>query len=262
MGIVGPYNSYCAEVEIPIVNRASGGAIAMISPANTGTGLTRDGPGVARGQPEKHYPTGVRNYARLTAPDDFQGAGDAMLARQLGLKSVYVLRATEAGGYGLSLAAGFGRAAPRLHLRIAGSSTWDSNTNYAALAEKVGRSGAEGVFLAGFPDGELLKALRARLGRRVTLIGGDLFLPISDTLKAAGPAALGMYVSFAGVPNEKLGPVGRPFLRRFGATQPGGATQSGTYVPQAAQAAEMLLQAIAQSDGRARPSCRSCNGSR
>ena len=249
VGIVGPYYSYCAEVEIPIVNRVSGGVLAMISPANTSTGLTRDSPGVARGEPEKHYPTGVRNYTRLTAPDDFQGAGDAMLARQLGLESVYVLRPTEVGGYRQSLTGGFGRAARRLHLRIAGADTWDSNTNYAALAEKVGRSGAEGVFLAGFSDGELLKALRARLGRRVTLIGGDIFLPISNTLKAAGPAALGMYVSFAGLPNEMLGPAGPRFLRRFGATQPGGAIQSGTYVPQAAQATEALLQAIAQSDG-------------
>jgi ABC-type branched-subunit amino acid transport system substrate-binding protein len=83
----------------------------------------------------------------------------------------------------------------------------------------------------------------------VTLLAGDGFLPIRDTLSAAGPAALGMYVTFGGVAFEKLGPEGRRFAHAFGATRQGGATPSGTYLPEAAAAAEVLLQAIAHSDG-------------
>ena len=53
----------------------------MVSPANTYTGLTTAGPGTAAGEPGKYYPTGKRNYARVVAQDEYQGAADAMLAQ-------------------------------------------------------------------------------------------------------------------------------------------------------------------------------------
>jgi branched-chain amino acid transport system substrate-binding protein len=68
---------------IPVLNRASNGPIAQVSPANTYVGLTHAGPGTAAGEPGKYYPTGHRNYARVVAADDFQGAADATLAKQL-----------------------------------------------------------------------------------------------------------------------------------------------------------------------------------
>ena len=36
VAVIGTYSSFCAEVEIPILNRAPGGPLAMISPSNTG----------------------------------------------------------------------------------------------------------------------------------------------------------------------------------------------------------------------------------
>jgi ABC-type branched-subunit amino acid transport system substrate-binding protein len=95
----------------------------------------------------------------------------------------------------------------------------------------------------------VVKALRSRLGRHVTLVAGDGFTPVSGLLHEAGRAALGMYVMFPGAPVERLGRPGRTFVAAFRATQSGGVVQSGTYVPEAAQAADALLQAIAQSDG-------------
>ena len=92
VGLIGPYNSYCTFVELPIANRASSGSLPMISPANTATGLTRAGPGVPRNQPGDGYPTGVRNFLRVVPPDDLQGAADAVFAKRLGLRKVYVLR--------------------------------------------------------------------------------------------------------------------------------------------------------------------------
>ncbi len=35
LGVIGTFNSGCAEIEAPILNRAPGGGIAMVSPANT-----------------------------------------------------------------------------------------------------------------------------------------------------------------------------------------------------------------------------------
>ncbi len=250
VALIGTYNSDCAAVEIPIVNRGPGGALPMISPANTLPGLTRGGIGASRGEPQLYYPTGVRNFVRVVAPDDLQGAADAVLARRLGLTSVYVL---SDGAYGVTLASAFTRAAQGLGVAIAGSGSWDPRaTTYAALADRVARSGTRSVFLGGdgFLSGDkVVKALRARLGPRAVLIAGDGFLPIPEMLKATGPAAVGMYVSIAGVTSEKLGLAGRRFLHDFAATQPGGTIPSGTYVPEAAQAAEIVLQAIARSDG-------------
>ena len=35
VGVIGPYNSGCAELQIPIVSRTAAGPLAMVSPANT-----------------------------------------------------------------------------------------------------------------------------------------------------------------------------------------------------------------------------------
>ena len=52
----------------------------MISPCNTYPGLTRPfGPG----EPDKHYPTGRRNYLRTALSDDLQGLFAARWAAEL-----------------------------------------------------------------------------------------------------------------------------------------------------------------------------------
>ncbi len=61
VGVIGTFNSGAAEIEIPILNRAPNGPIAMISPANTYVGLTHGGPGTASGEPNKYYPSGILN---------------------------------------------------------------------------------------------------------------------------------------------------------------------------------------------------------
>jgi branched-chain amino acid transport system substrate-binding protein len=251
VAVIGPYNSSCAEAEIPITNRTAGGPLAMISPSNTREGLTRRGPGVERGAPGSHYPTGMRSYVRVAAPDDVFAAGAAVLAKQLGLRAVFLLT-TGQTTYGVQLAGGFSGAARKLGVGLAGSGTWDpSARSYAPLAERVARSHADGVFLAdfGLNEGALIRALRARLGPRTALIASDGFLPVSAMLKDAGAAAVGVYVIFPVAAAEMLGPAGRRFVRAFGATQPGGVVQSGTYVPEAAAATDVVLQAIARSDG-------------
>ena len=58
----------------------------------------------------------------------------------------------------------------------------------------------------------LLRDLRAGLGRRVTLIGGEDFL--SD-FHVAGPAALGMYIAFPGADISLLPPAGKRFLKEL-----------------------------------------------
>src|SRR4051812_38920499 len=249
IGVIGTFNSGCAEIIIPVLNRAPDGPVGMISPANTYVGLTHSGPGTAAGEPDKYYPSGKRNYIRIVAADDFQGAADAMNAQQLGLKSVYILNDKEA--YGLGVATDFKNSLTQLGLKVAGFAACNGKaSSYTGIATKIKASGADGVFVGGLVcenGGKLVKNLRSVLGTKVTLLAPDGFTPISAVVEGAGKASENMYVSVAGQPNEALGDVGKKFVKDFGATQSGGNVDP--YSSYAAQSADVLLTAIANSDG-------------
>jgi YVTN family beta-propeller protein len=249
VGVIGPFDSPCASAQIPITNRAEE-PLAMISPSNTNAGLTHAHAGGGDDEPEVYYPSGVRNYVRVIGPVDFEAAAGAVLAQELGLRRVYVLRSPAGFDF---LKSPFRRAAGKLGIAIAGSSTWaDEAKTYDALAERIARARPDGIFIAGFLDpnvGALLKALRARLGPKIVLFTGEHLRP-SDVLSEAPRAAIGIYVSSSVRAPESLGPAGQAFLREFAKTQPGGVVPSAVYyVAEAAQATEVLLQAIARSDG-------------
>jgi DNA-binding SARP family transcriptional activator/ABC-type branched-subunit amino acid transport system substrate-binding protein/DNA-binding beta-propeller fold protein YncE len=248
IGIVGPYNSDCAIEEIPIAGRAPGGPLAMISPTNSLVGLTRATPDSPEGGLRALYPTGRRNYARLYPTEAAQGVADALLARRLGARRVFVL---SDGGYGEGMARPFGAAARRLGLRVAGMRRWNQKASgYRDLAGDVARARPDAVFVSGLLDtngGAVIKALRARLASRVTIIAGDGFLPISKLFAASGSAARDVLVSIGGVPPERLGPEGRNFVSEFAALVPDRPVRRDSV--HAAAAAAALLDAIARSDG-------------
>jgi branched-chain amino acid transport system substrate-binding protein len=250
VAVIGPYSSFCGQVAIPIMNRAPGGPLAVVSPTATHPGLTRGGPVGQRGEPHVYYPTGVRNFARVMAREDLQGVANAMLARELGLKRVFVLYDRSEEFRRPEQANPFLRTARRLGIRVAGTGGFSPEPGSKdPLAGQVARSGADGVFIAGAGSeggAEVLKALRARLGSRIKIMTGDPFISISLLLDAAGPAARGLYVSATDVPPDarKQTPAGRRFARDFGTLQ---APVFG--VLPAAQATDLVLDAIARSDG-------------
>ena len=190
VGVIGTFNSGCAEIIVPVLNRAANGPIAMVSPANTYVGLTHPGPGTAAGEPGKYYPTGKRNYVRVVAADDYQGAADALLAQSLGVKKVFILNDKEA--YGLGVATNFKNAATKLGIKVVGFTAWDGKaTSYEALAVKIKSSGAQGVFLGGLiceNGGKLIKDLAAG-APGVKIMAPDGFTPISATIQGAGTAS-------------------------------------------------------------------------
>jgi len=247
VGVIGTFNSGCAEIIVPVLNRASNGPIAMVSPANTYVGLTHPGPGTAAGEPGKYYPTGKRNYARVVAADDYQGAADALLAQSFKLKKVFILNDKEA--YGQGVATNFKNAATKLGIKIAGFTAWDGKaSSYEALAVKIKASGAQGVFLGGLVcenGGKLIKDIAAG-APGVKIMAPDGFTPVSATVQGAGTASEGMTVSVAGLPNAALKGAGKAFVAAFTKADH---RPPDPYSVYAAQAAEVMIQAIAQSNG-------------
>ena len=250
LGVIGPVNSPCAVAALPTLNAAPGGPLAMVSPLNDFVGLTRPGVGVDPALPGALYPTGRRNYLRVYPAGDLQGAALALLASELGDRRVFVLDDGEPG-YGALMAEAFETASRRLGLNVVGRATWDPRrSEFRELSSRVAARRPAAVFVGGLLDtgaGKVVRALRARLGPSVTLLGPDGLTALPSLVDQAGEAATGMYVSLSGLLTERLPPAGEAFVERFGRTQAGATVEpSAVY---AAQATEVLLDAIARSDG-------------
>jgi branched-chain amino acid transport system substrate-binding protein len=246
-GVIGTFNSGCAEIIVPVMNRAPSGPVAMISPANTYVGLTHSGPGTSAGEPGKYYPTGKRNYVRVVAADDYQGAADALLAQQLGVKKLFILNDKEA--YGLGVATNLKNAAKKLGIKIVGFTAFDAKaTSYEALAVKIKASGAQAVFLGGLiceNGGKLIKDISAG-APKVKIMAPDGFTPQTAVIQNAGTAANGMTISVAGLPNSALKGAGKAFVAAFTAADKRPPFPYSVY---AAQAAEAFVAAIKASNG-------------
>ncbi len=244
----GPLFSTCAREATPILNRAPGGPLAQTVAGPTYLGLTRGGPGVERGEPERYSTAGRRSLVRLTPPDDTMGAAGAVFAERQGARSVFVLDDNDA--YGFAVAEAFSFAAERLGLRVVGRAQWNAKArDYRALAQRVRGSGADGVYLGGyvFSNGpQLIKDLRETLGPDVELIGPDGFHQLAPIIEGAGAAAEGFAPMIAVPPTGKLPSDGQDFAARF---EDRFGARPCCFSVHTAQATNMMLDAIADSDG-------------
>jgi branched-chain amino acid transport system substrate-binding protein len=240
IGVVGTFNSGCAKIIVPIINRAHPGPMAMVSPANTNVGLTKKWD---PGEPQKYYPTGVRNYARVVATDDVQGPADAIYAKSVGIKKVYVLNDKQT--YGFGVATTYKNAAKKIGLQVVGFKGWDAKqSSYEALANLIKQSGAQAVFLGGIAcnnGAKLMQDIKAtNPGIKLTMPDG-----FSDP-NANGAVANGALISVAGSSPDQLKGAGATFVKSFG-KQIG--TTPNPYAAYGAQAMLLMLQAVATGNG-------------
>jgi branched-chain amino acid transport system substrate-binding protein len=252
IGVIGTFNSGCAQIEIPVLNQAPDGGIPMLSPANTYVCLTAAAPSCDSTEPAKYYPSGTRNYLRVVANDAYQGAADAEFAQSLGVKNIYILNDKEA--YGLGVATNFRDAAASLGIKIAGFEAWDPKaTSYTSLFDKVKSTGADAVFLGGLIDengAQLIKDKVAVLGPN----SGDvkLFAPDGFTTQAtideSGGSAADMYLSVAGQPIDQFQGKAKAFVEGL-RSGPLAGKAIDPYAIYGGQAAQTMLDAIAASDG-------------
>jgi branched-chain amino acid transport system substrate-binding protein len=250
LGVVGTYNSGCAEAMIPILGTAPGG-VAMVSPGNTLICLTQTAPGCPKGQPKSLYPQ-RRNYARVVPNDAYQGAGLASFAQQQGIERAYVLYA---GGDPTSLgqARTFRGAAKKLGIEVAGFRSWNPDAaNYKGLMKTVAGTMPNAVLLAGLTEengAQLIKDKVAVLGVNdgmVKLLAPDGFAQQS-TIDLAGSASKGMFASVPGRVPENLKGAGARLVSQLRQETKGPVE---LYAPYAGQAASVLLTAIARGGDR------------
>ncbi len=242
VGIVGSFVSPCSYVQIPVTNQAAEGPLAMLSPSNTLADLTED---------EKLYPTGLRSYVRIAGGDHLQAVAHTELAQQLGARRVVVLSPRGESPYP-GFATDIRNAGRRLGLSVVTLRYDPDAGDFAPFARSVARSRPDLVVVADILTEEsaaVIRAVRTTVGPKRAIVGPDGFAGLYDGLvKLAGPAAKGMYVSQYGIANERLPPRGREFLESFAGTRPTGAGPDFA-AAYGAQAAEILLNAIARSDG-------------
>jgi branched-chain amino acid transport system substrate-binding protein len=252
IGVIGTFNSGCAQIVAPVLNEAPDGGIAMISPANTLVCLTTSANNCSSTEPGKYFPTGTRNYVRVVAHDGYQGAAMAEISQQQGIKKVYILNDKES--YGLGVATNYRDAAESLGIEIAGFDAWDPNaTSYTALFNKVKQTGADGVFLGGLIDengAQVIKDKVAVLGPNdgaVKLLAPDGFTT-QATIDESGTAAQGMLMSVAGQPIDKFTGAAKSFIDGL-ESGPLSGKAIDPYAIYGGQAAQVLFDAIAASDG-------------
>ena len=250
IGVIGTFNSGCAAIEIPVLNQAPGGGLQLLSPANTYGCLTEH---CSATEPSKYYPSGTRNYARVAPSDPNQGAVDAAFLKSKGVTSAYVLNDKEA--YGLGVARNFRGAAGAAGIKILGFDAYDPKApNYQALFQKIKATNPDAVFIGGLIDensGQLINDKVATLGdnNKVKLMLPDGFTTDAVFQRSQGgtPSANGAYFSVAGVGIDQYKGAAQTFINGF-KSQLGGKPVD-PYAILGAQAAKVLLDAIAKSDG-------------
>ncbi|HKS44872.1 MAG TPA: branched-chain amino acid ABC transporter substrate-binding protein [Amycolatopsis sp.] len=250
VAVMGTYNSGCAKIEVPVLDSDPSGPMLMVSHANTNPGLTKPWD---PGEPDKYYPGGKRNYGRVIATDDYQGsAGAQFAAKDLGVKRCYVLNDNQT--YGQGVAKAFADEAAKQGITVLGNQPWDAKQpNYSALFTSIKASNPDCVYLGGIFDnngGQLVKDKVKVLGdnNAVKMLAPDGFTgyPDLDNL----PEAQGTYLTFAGLSTEQLrqaGGAGGKLLDAYKAKY--GSDPATNYALYGVQALQMILEAIAKSDG-------------
>lgn len=250
VAVMGTYNSGCAQIIIPILNQDPTGPMLMVSQANTNPGLTK---AWEPGEPDKYYPTGKRNYARVVTTDDNQGRAAAQfMAKDLGVKKCFILNDNEV--YGQGVARAFEKEAAVQNIQVLGNEAWDAKQpNYTALFQKIKGLGADCIYLGGIFDnngGQLIKDKVAVMGDNtaVKLMGPDGFTGYPELNKL--PEGQGMYLSFPGLTNADLRAQGGAAAKLLDAYKAKyGSDPASSYALYGVAAVQVMLDAIAKSDG-------------
>jgi branched-chain amino acid transport system substrate-binding protein len=250
IAIMGTYSSGCAKFELPVLNADPAGPLLMISPYNTNLGLTKAGD---PDEPDKYYPTGIRNYGRLIATEDREGRAEAeFAAKELGVTKCVVL--DDAESYGVNIAQGFEEAAKAAGIAIVATAQWDgAQSDYTTLFEGFKGLSPDCFFFGGTGDvnGEqLIRDKVAVFGPNtgaVKLLAPDGFIGYEEIQQL--PESEGMYLSYIGLPLSELVKAGSAAAEFADAFKTKYGHDPNAEAMYGAAALQFILAAIEGSDG-------------
>ena len=186
IGVVGPYNSAVAKVQIPISNAAG---LLQCSPANTNESLTK--PEFGALDYRKTNPTKI-NYIRVAATDDIQGPAMAVYAyNTLGLKNMLVV--DDVTTFGKGVADNFQKKFESLGGTVIRVGAGADTTDFNSIITDAKTKNPDGVYYGGVVTsggGLLLKQLRQQ-GLTIPFTGPD------GIVNGAGDA-MGSLIQIAG----------------------------------------------------------------
>jgi len=202
---LGTWNSGAARISIPILNNAP---LVMISPGNTRPSLTKPGTGESD-EPYKYYPTGIRNYTRVSMPDDVQGEGAARFIKEY-LNATTVFLLDDQTIYSQAVTAAFEETASQIGLTILGHDQIEpTDASYISLMQKINISNngnpPDVVYASVFIDNNVTQLLKDKVSIMgdnsiVKFVGPDA---IQDKILidvAGANIAQGVYASFTFCP--------------------------------------------------------------
>jgi branched-chain amino acid transport system substrate-binding protein len=168
IGVVGPYNSAVAKVQIPISNDAG---LLQCSPANTNEALTK--PEFGALDYRKNFPDRI-NYIRVAATDDIQGPAMAVYVyNTLGLRNLLVV--DDVTTFGKGVADNFQTKFEELGGTVNRVGAPPDTTDFNSIITAAKTKNPDGVYYGGVvPSGGglLLKQLRQQ-GLTIPFTGPD-----------------------------------------------------------------------------------------
>ena len=227
---LGTFNSGAAMLSIPVLNAA--GPLVMISPANTYPGLTHAASGLTdASEPGKYYPSGVRNYTRVAATDDFQGPVAVNFLVSEGVKTLYILDDQEV--YGKGVADSVNQAAVKAGITVLGQEGFDPKAqNYQALMTKISTidngNPPQAIYLGAIVDNNAAQILKDKVAimgdnNTVKFIGPDGIFTAALIEGAGADVAEGVFATTPGLALKDLGDAGKKFYAdyeaKYGATK-------------------------------------------
>lgn len=253
MVYIGTYNSGAAKISMPKLNEHN---LLMISPANTWPGLTKPGKGDP-GEPDVYRKpsNGKINYVRVVPADDIQGVVGAEWAKKMGVKKVFILDDREV--YGKGIADLFKSSCEDQKLTVLGHEGIDSNAQeFRALMTKIKAQGPDLVYFGGTTQtkaGQIAKDMIA-VGLKCKLMVPDGCFE-DAFIASAGAENLNerCYVTFGGLPPEKLTGKGAEFVKNY---QKKFGKMPEAYAVYGYEAAKVALEAIRKAGKKDRDAIR------
>ena len=239
MVYIGTYNSGAAKISMPILNRAQ---LLMVSPANTWPGLTKPGSGDPS-EPDVYRPTGKITYVRVVPADDLQGSLAAEWANDMKLKKVYILDDNEV--YGRGIAQLFEERAGEIGLTVLGHESINAKSQeFKSLMISIKAKNPDLIYFGGTTQskgGQIAKDMVAA-GLTAKLMVPDGCME-EAFITSAGAENLNerCFVTFGGLPPEKLTGAGQVFVEKYEAKYK---SKPEAYAIYGYEAAKVALEAI------------------